>query len=90
MVPFRPEGGPPRGKIRWREIKVGVLARLGQHRTRTGQLVTRLHQRRLVAVLGDIEALTPRLWLEAVCQGSRSAAQVVWLSDGGRGWWRRD
>jgi len=90
MVPFRPEGGPPRGKIRWREIKVGVLARLGQHRTRTGQLVTRLHQRRLVAVLGDIEALTPRLWLEAVCQGSRSAAQVVWLSDGGRGWWRLD
>ena len=25
------------GKIRWREVKVGVLARLGQHRTRTGQ-----------------------------------------------------
>ena len=30
------EGGKPQGKIRWREIKVGVLARLGQHRTRTG------------------------------------------------------
>jgi hypothetical protein len=27
MVPLRPEGGNPRGKIRWREIKVGVLAR---------------------------------------------------------------
>ena len=58
MVPFRPEGGTPRGKIRWREVKVGVLARLGQHRTRTGQVVTRLTQRRLVAVLGDIDALT--------------------------------
>jgi hypothetical protein len=88
MVPFRPEGGTPKGKIRWREIKVGVLARLGQHRTRTGQLVTRLHQRRLVAVLGDMEALTPRLWLEALRQGIRSAPQVVWLSDGGRGLWR--
>jgi hypothetical protein len=88
MVPFRPQAGQPRGKIRWREIKVGVLARLGQHRTRTGQLVTRLHQRRLVAVLGDIEALTPRLWLEALRQGIRSAPQVVWLSDGGRGLWR--
>jgi len=88
MVPFRPEGGKPRGKIRWREIKVGVLARLGQHRTRTGQVVTRLVQRRLVAVLGDIEALTPRLWLEALRQGIRSAPQVVWLSDGGRGLWR--
>src|SRR5262245_4730836 len=63
MVPFRPEGGTSKGKIRWRESKVGVLARLGQHRTRTGPLVTRLHQRRLVAVWGGIEALTPRLWL---------------------------
>jgi hypothetical protein len=88
MVPFRPEAGAPRGKIRWREIKVGVLARLRQHRTRTGQVVTRLAQRRLVAVLGDIEALAPRLWLEAVSQGLLAASQVVWLSDGGRGFWR--
>jgi hypothetical protein len=88
MVPFRPEGGKSQGKIRWREIKVGVLARLGQHRTRTGHLVTRLHQRRLVAVLGDIEMLAPRLWLEALRQGIRRAPQVVWLSDGGRGFWR--
>jgi hypothetical protein len=88
LVPFRPEGGKPRGKIRWREIKVGVLARLGQHRTRAGHMVTRLHQRRLVAVLGDIEMLTPRLWLEALRQGIQRAPQVVWLSDGGRGLWR--
>ncbi len=88
MVPLRPEVGTPKGKTRWREIKVGVLARLGQHRTRTGQVVTRLAQRRLVAVLGDIDALTPRLWLEALRQGIRSAPQVVWLSDGGRGLWR--
>ena len=88
MVPFRPDGGQPRGKLRWREIKVGVLARLGQHRTRTGHTVTRLHQRRLVAILGDIEMLTSRLWCEALRQGIRSAPQVVWLSDGGRGLWR--
>jgi len=88
MVPFRPEAGAPQGKIRWREVKVGVLARVGQYRTRTGQVVTRLAQRRLVAVLGDIEALKPRLWLEALRQGIRSAPQVVWLSDGGRGLWR--
>ncbi len=88
MVPFRPAGGQPTGKTRWHEIKVGVLARLGQHRTRTGKVVARLHQRRLVAVLGDLEALKPRLWLEAVRQGIRTAPQVVWLSDGARGLWR--
>jgi hypothetical protein len=86
-VPFRPEAGKPAGQIRWREIKVGVLARLGQHRTRTGQVVTRLQQRRLVAALGDSEALKLRLWLEAVRQGILNAPQVVWLSDGGRGLW---
>ena len=88
MVPFRPDAGAPRGRIRWREVKVGVLARIGQHRTRTGQVVTRLTQRRLVAVLGDTEALKLRLWLEALRQGLRNAPQVVWLSDGGRGLWR--
>jgi hypothetical protein len=88
MVPFRPEGGQPRGKTAWHEVKVGVLARLGHHRTRTGQVVARLHQRRLVAVFGGIEALQWRLWLEALRQGLLSAPQVVWLSDGGRGLWR--
>lgn len=88
MVPLRPEVGTPKGKTTWREVKVGVLARLGQHRTRAGQVVTRLHQRRLVAVLGNIEALKSRLWLEAVRQGITSAPRVVWLSDGARGLWR--
>ena len=45
-------------------------------------------QRRLVAVLGDIEMLKPRLWLEALRQGIVRAPQVIWLSDGGRGLWR--
>ena len=88
MVPFRPTGGQPPGKTSWHEVKVGVLARLRQHRTRTGTVVTRRHQRRVVAVLGDVEALKPRLWLEAVRQGIRQAPQVVWLSDGARGLWR--
>ena len=88
MVPFRPTGGQPTGKTRWQEIKVGVLARLGQHRTRTGKVVPWLHHRRLVAVLGSVEALQPRWWLEAVHQGIGQAPQVVRLSDGARGLWR--
>jgi hypothetical protein len=88
MVPFRPTGGQPTGKTQWHEVNVGGLARLGQHRTRTGKVITRLRQRRLVAVLGDIEALKPRLWLEAMRQSLNTAPQVVWLSDGARGLWR--
>ena len=88
MVPFRPEGGHPKGKTAWHEVKVGVLARLGRHRTRSGKVVARLQQRRLVAVFGDIDALQRRLWLEALRQGIMHASQVVWLSDGARGLWR--
>jgi hypothetical protein len=87
MVPFRPEGGSPRGKTAWHEVNGGVLARLGQHRTRTGQVVPRLAPRRLVAVLGGLEARKARLWLAAVRQGIVHASQVVWLSEEARGLW---
>lgn len=65
-----------------------MLARLKQVQTRSGEWVTRLQQRRLVAVLADIDALQPRLQLEALRQGMTSAPQVVWISDGTRGFWR--
>jgi hypothetical protein len=88
MAPFRPQTGSPKGKTIWREVKVGILVRLGHRLTKTGQQVTHLTQRRLVAVLGNIDELSPRLWLEAVRQGILSSQRVVWLSDGGRGFWR--
>ena len=84
-VPLRPEGGQPRGTTAWHAVKVGVLARLGRHRTRPGTRVARRHQRRLVAVFGEIEALQQRRWLAAWRQGIRHASQVVWLSEGARG-----
>ena len=87
-VPFRPDAGTAKGRIRFREVKIAVLARLKQVQTRSGEWVTRLGQRRLVAVLGDINALQPRLHLEALRQGMMSAPQVVWISDGARGFWR--
>ena len=83
MVPFRPNGGSPTGKTNWREVKVGILARLGQRVSGANKLF----RRRLVAVLGTVEEFGPRLWLEAVRQGVKSADCVVWLSDGGTGFW---
>jgi len=88
MVPFRPQAGSPKGATVWREVKVAVLARLGRRRNRLGRTVTTLRQRRLVAVLGDIDQLARRLRLEALRQGLLSAPRVVWVSDGARGLWR--
>jgi hypothetical protein len=88
MVPFRPNGGQPDGRTVWREIKVGILARLGERVTKKGKTVTQLLRRRLVAVRGDIDTFRPLLWIESVHQGILTAETVVWLSDGGRGFWR--
>ncbi len=88
MVPFRPNGGQPKGRAVWREIKVGILARLGKRVTEKGETVTQLFRRRLVATRGDVDAFGPLLWIEAVRQGILTAKTVVWLSDGGKGFWR--
>lgn len=88
MVPMRSQPKTPNGKVVWREVKVAILARLGQRLTQAGKAVTQLRHRRLVAVLGDLEAFLPVVQLEAHKQSFESAPQVVWLSDGGRGFWR--
>jgi hypothetical protein len=88
MVPFRPNSGQPKGRAVWREIKVGILARLGKRVTKKGKTVTQLLRRRLVAVRGDIDDFRPLLWIESVRQGILTAKTVVWLSDGGKGFWR--
>jgi len=88
MVPFRPQAKTTRGKTKWREVKVAIFARLKKGHTRVGEGVTRLHRRRVAAVLGNVDQLSDRMWLEALKQGIKQAPQVVWLSDGGRGFWR--
>jgi hypothetical protein len=88
MVPFRPQAGTAAGKTRWREVKVAVFARLGTVCTRAGQRIPRLHRHRVTAVLGDIDDLSERMWLEGLKQGVKETPQVVWLSDGARGLWR--
>jgi hypothetical protein len=36
MVPFRPEPGTPKGKTQWREVKIGIFARLQRGVNATG------------------------------------------------------
>jgi hypothetical protein len=45
-VAFRPHPRTAKGKPRWREVKVAILARLGAWLTREATRVTRLCQRR--------------------------------------------
>ncbi len=79
MVPFRPQAKTAEGKTKWREVKVAIFARLGTVRTRAGKLIPGLHHHRVAAVLGDIDDLSERMWLESLKQGVKEAPQVVWL-----------
>jgi hypothetical protein len=86
MVAFRSATGT--GATVWREVKVAVISRIERAVNRCGKPVTHLHQRRLVAVLGDIDALADRVRLEAKRQQIHTAPKIAWLSDGARGLWR--
>ena len=88
MVPFRPNEGTPAGKTVWREVKVGILTRLGKRITKKGKEVTIFVRRRLVAVLGTIEEFKSRIWLLSLKEGIIDARVVVWLSDGGPCYWK--
>lgn len=87
MVPLRPRAGTPEGQTTWREIKIGIFARLGRRLTQKGKEVVQLHRRRLVAVLGKPKELEARLRLEGLRQGMGNATVVCWVSDGGRWLW---
>jgi hypothetical protein len=88
MVPFRPTPKTAKGKTKYQEIKVAILARLGERLNRAGKSLPQLLHRRVVAILGTVDDFIPVLQLEAKRQGFKSAPKVIWLSDGGRGFWR--
>jgi hypothetical protein len=87
MAGFRPFKGSPRGRVVWREVKVGVVTRLVSEVKRGNKVVTKLANRRLVAVLGDTAALELRMRWMATAQGMLVSPRVVWISDGARGLW---
>lgn len=87
FVPLRPNEGSPEGKTEWKEVKVGIFARLKRYTNTKGRSVSKLLQRRLVAVLGDKDEFSLRMELESKKQSIDTAETVVWISDGGRGFW---
>lgn len=87
MIPTRPYGGSPKGKTVWREVKVGMFARIKQLAKNNGSKVSRIVHKRLVAVLGDIDTFQKYMELEAHKQHAKTAKTVAWISDAGRGFW---
>ena len=87
MVPFRPVRGTAEGKTVWKEVKVGIIARITHKTTKKGKEISVTVRRRLTAVLGNINEFQSRLWLTSLKEGVLSAGTIVWLSDGGRGFW---
>ena len=87
FVPFRPETNSPEGKTVWYEVKVGIIGRIAKRLNSKGKEVSFIARKRLVAILGDICKFKPLLMLLSVKEGIKTARQVVWLSDGGKGFW---
>lgn len=87
-APFRRNEGTPEGKTKWKEIKIGIIARMKRYTNSKGKQVSKIERKRVTAVVGDIDQIRDRLWLEALKQNIKGAHPVIWLSDGGPGLWR--
>ncbi|KPA09776.1 hypothetical protein MHK_008364, partial [Candidatus Magnetomorum sp. HK-1] len=87
FVPFRPEKNTPKGKTVWFEVKIGIIARIAKRLNSKGKEISFIARKRVVAILGDINKFKPLLMLLSIKEGIRSARQVAWISDGGKGFW---
>ncbi|NEP53929.1 MAG: ISKra4 family transposase [Moorea sp. SIO3C2] len=87
MAPFRPHPKTPAGKTVYKEVKIGVFARLQTYINTKGKEVTRLLHRRVVAHVGEIHHFSSLMGLEAQRQSIEQAPRSVWICDGGKGFW---
>lgn len=87
MAPFRPQPKTPAGKTVYKEVKIGLFARLHTYINTKGKRVTRLLHRRVVAHVGDIGRFSALMSLEAQRQSIQTASRSVWICDGGKGFW---
>ena len=87
MAPFRPQPKTPEGKTVYKEVKIGLFARLQTYLNTQGKEVTRLLHRRVVAHVGEIAHFSELMGLEAQRQSIQQAPRSVWICDGGKGFW---
>ena len=87
FVPFRPNNKSASGKTVWYEVKIGIISRIAKHINSKGKEISIIVRKRLVAVLGDINEFKSHLMLIAIKEGIKKSKTVVWISDGGKGFW---
>ena len=87
MAPFRPHPKTPAGKTVYKEVKIGLFARLHTYINTKGKQVTRLLHRRVVAHMGEIHHFSALMGLESQKQSIQDAPRSVWICDGGKGFW---
>lgn len=87
MAPFRPQPKTPAGKTVYKEVKIGLFARLHTYLNTEGKRVTRLLHRRVVAHVGEIHHFSRLMGVEAQRQSIQNAPRSMWVCDGGKGFW---
>ena len=68
-------------------MKIGIIGRIGKRLNSKGKQISFIARKRLVAILGDINKFKPLLMLLSIKEGIKTAKQVAWISDGGKGFW---
>jgi len=87
MAPFRPKIGTPEGKTVFKEVKVGIFARLKQYTNTKGKEIARAVHKRFVAVWTGKEEFRRQMAYESRKHRIKNNALCAWISDGGKGFW---
>jgi len=87
FIPMRPKEKSPNGKIEWKEVKIGIFARMKTYIAKDGEKKSRIVHKRLVAVRTEKKQFNNMMKLEAHKQQVQNTKTVAWISDGGKGFW---
>jgi hypothetical protein len=94
MVRFRGEdwgkkpSSLPGERVRWREVKAGIVIRLPEEGQETGRRASRSGEKYYVAGVGSPDDIGRRLYAEALRRGLPQARRVYVIADGAVWIWR--
>lgn len=87
MVPFRPETNSAKGKTKWKEVKIGIFARLKKSKNKKGKKTSRAIHKRFVASFCGKSEFRHRMAVESRKHDFIRAKSTLWISDGAKDLW---